>query len=84
MEACDENPDRPDDEQPGDGGEQQYQPRVMSCGPTAPCARRNPRLLDQRDAQLLYRQLGFVTHPFECMVRADTAIATCGVSSRAT
>jgi GNAT superfamily N-acetyltransferase len=30
-------------------------------------------LLITRDAQPFYRELGFVTHPFECMVKAESS-----------
>jgi ribosomal protein S18 acetylase RimI-like enzyme len=57
---------------------------LMSCVLQHPALVGTRVFLITRDAQLLYRQLGFVTHPFECMVRPDTAVPTSGVSSRAT
>ena len=53
------------------------------------CVLRHPALtgtrifLITRDAQRLYRQLGFVTHAFECMVMPDTAVVTPGAPPRA-
>jgi ribosomal protein S18 acetylase RimI-like enzyme len=40
-----------------------------------PAVARTRMLLVTRDAQGFYRQLGFETHPYECMVRAEARSA---------
>jgi ribosomal protein S18 acetylase RimI-like enzyme len=40
-----------------------------------PAVVRTRMLLVTRDAQEFYRGLGFATHPFECMVRAEACLA---------
>jgi ribosomal protein S18 acetylase RimI-like enzyme len=41
-----------------------------------PAVVRTRMLLVTRDAQDFYRRMGFMTHPFECMVRAERGAAT--------
>lgn len=41
-----------------------------------PAVRNTRIVLVTRDAQDFYRQLGFVTHPYECMVRPDPRVAS--------
>ncbi len=41
-----------------------------------PAVARTRMLLVTRDAQSFYRQFGFETHPYECMVRTETGSAT--------
>jgi ribosomal protein S18 acetylase RimI-like enzyme len=43
---------------------------LMRCILSHPAVRETRVLLVTRDAQAFYRDLGFTTHPFECMVRA--------------
>lgn len=46
---------------------------LMRCILEHPAVRETRVLLITRDAQAFYRELGFATHPFECMVRAESA-----------
>jgi ribosomal protein S18 acetylase RimI-like enzyme len=44
---------------------------LMSCVLQHPAIQGTRVFLITKDAQALYRQLGFVTHPYECMVQRD-------------
>jgi len=44
---------------------------LMQCVLEHPAVRQTRTLLVTRDAQRFYAELGFVTHPYECMVRAE-------------
>ncbi|MGH7823037.1 MAG: GNAT family N-acetyltransferase [Candidatus Binatia bacterium] len=48
---------------------------LMECVLRHPAVAETRMLLVTRDAQAFYRELGFVTHPYECMVRAAPAPA---------
>lgn len=45
---------------------------LVTCVLAHPALTGTRVFLITRDAQGLYRELGFVTHPFECMVKRDT------------
>jgi ribosomal protein S18 acetylase RimI-like enzyme len=44
---------------------------VMECILSHPSVRDTRVLLITRDAQAFYRQLGFTTHPYECMIKRE-------------
>ena len=46
---------------------------LMSCVLRHPAVAGTRALLITRDAQPFYRELGFVTHPYECMVKTEAA-----------